>query len=142
MLNELKANFYFLYKDSGRSILYFWSIYIGFITAFLIITSITDNVTLMLSMALPAAIYTLIFGILFVKESFPYMIKYGSTRQGYFIAIAIFSAVFSLIMVTVNQIVSFLMNKIINYFQLTNVELQVFDDMFKEQYSTFTNRNI
>ncbi|PKR77169.1 hypothetical protein CEY16_10530 [Halalkalibacillus sediminis] len=103
MFHNVKANLYFMAKDTLNSIVIFWSIYLLFIAAFLLLASYTPNSTIMMTTVLPAVIFTVIFGIMLVKETFPYIIKLGSTRHTYFVSVLVYIILFAIVMTIISQ---------------------------------------
>jgi hypothetical protein len=109
MLKEMKAILYYLAVDMRFSFIVFWSILLASITVlFIVVLSFDTNMVLSTSMAI--YIFCGITGFLTTKETFPYCIKLGATRNQYLLSILVYGAVvafvFSLIHVIVQQIFS------------------------------------
>lgn len=124
MLEQIKLNLYFFHKISWFSMLMFWSIYLGFV-AFMSVLALSfqnSDITFMGVNAVPSLIFTFIFGLLFLKDSFPHVIKLGVNRNSYVISLFIFILVFTVVMVTVSQLSLFAINKWIELFSIDNFQ--------------------
>lgn len=122
MLEQIKLNLYFFHKVSWVSILIFWSIYLGSV-AFMAVLALSfqnSDITFMGVNAMPSLIFTFIFGLLFLKDSFPHVIKLGVNRNSYVISLFIFILLFTAVMVTVSQLSLFVINKVIELLSIDN----------------------
>lgn len=123
MLNEMKAVLYYLAVDMRFSFKVFWSILIGSLIAMAIIVLSFDT-TMVVTTSIPIYIFCGITGFLTTKETFPYCIKLGATRNYYILSVlvycAVVAAVFSMIHVllynVMNQFVATAVNgKLLTY---------------------------
>lgn len=113
MYRDLRANLYFLINDFRFSIIVFWSIFIASVVLLFTISlsiSLDTNIILIPSMAI--FIYCGISGYLTVKDTFPFMIKMGSTRTAFVFSVIVFNAILAFIM----SAVSTFMTEMIQFF--------------------------
>ncbi|MEA3320194.1 MAG: DUF4052 family protein [Bacillota bacterium] len=113
MLRDMKAVLYYLAVDMRFSFMVFWSILIFSLTAmFVIVLSFDTNMIVSTSMAI--YIFCGITGFLTTKETFPYCIKFGATRNQYLLSVLIYctavAAVFSTIHVIIQSVFGWLVN--------------------------------
>jgi hypothetical protein len=109
----MKAVLYYLAVDMRFSFMVFWSILIFSLTAmFVIVLSFDTNMIVSTSMAI--YIFCGITGFLTTKETFPYCIKFGATRNQYLLSVLIYctavAAVFSTIHVIIQSVFGWLVN--------------------------------
>lgn len=92
MIREWKAISTYLIYDYSLSILTFWGFFVLSIPIFLTIASIFPGTTVVISAGMIIFIFCSISGFLMTKETFPSLIKLGSTRTSYVITASIFMA--------------------------------------------------
>src|SRR5690625_2496244 len=136
MLNNIKANLYFLYKESVSTIIIFWSIFLASLLMFFTIAVVLDgNVAFYLSTTIPVGIFTIIFGAMYVKETFPFAIKLGTTRANFIISVIIYSLIFTFVMAILNLLLVNLFDFLIERFSMgEEVVVTQFDPSFIEQF--------
>lgn len=119
MLNNIKANLYFLYKESFSTIIIFWVIFLASILVFFTAAVTFDGgISFQISTTIPVVIFTVIFGALYVKETFPYAVKLGTTRINFIASVAIYSIIYSAIMTALNLLFVNLFEYLIDRFNM------------------------
>ncbi|MFV8827849.1 hypothetical protein [Alkalihalobacterium sp. APHAB7] len=119
MFKDLKGHLLYFFYDHRYSVSIFWAILLLSTGIFFTISALNPATTVVFSMSLAIYFYCAINGFLMTKDTFPFLIKLGSTRNQYIMSAVIFNlilAVFmSVIAVFVNQLVMVANN-------LTNVD--------------------
>ncbi|MDE5415645.1 hypothetical protein [Alkalihalobacterium chitinilyticum] len=119
MFKDLKGHLLYFVYDHKFSVTIFWAVLILSSVVFFTISALNPATTVVFSMSLAIYFFCAINGFLMTKETFPFLIKLGSTRNQYIMSAIIFNfilAVFmSVIAVLVNQFVMAAKN-------LTNVD--------------------
>lgn len=105
MLAEIKHNLFYFYKLSIRTVLTFWVIYLGFVLLFMLLTIFTGGEIEFLGVnSMPVFIFMGIYGFLFLKESFPRVIRLGVTRKSYVFSALLFSVLLSIVMTILSNL--------------------------------------
>lgn len=113
MLKDMKAVLYYLAVDMRFSFMVFWSILLLSLTAmFLIVLSFDTNMVVSTSMAI--YIFCGITGFLTTKETFPYCIKFGATRNQYLLSVLIYCAVVAVVFSTVHVIIKSIFDRLVS----------------------------
>ncbi len=134
MIEQVKLNLYYFYKASWKTIAIFWSIYLGFVFALMLLTiAFQAEISFMGVSTLPSFIFTMIYGLIFFKETFPQAIKFGVNRQSYFISIWFYFIFFTIVMTIIGQVLLSVVNLITNIFSIDNFKFVGFN------YQTVTN---
>ncbi|MBM7542970.1 hypothetical protein [Amphibacillus cookii] len=121
MNNQIKNCLYYFYKFSFKTIIHFWLIYLGFIALFIGLAIMTDgSVEFMGVNALPSTIFMAIFGLIFFKDVFPYIVKFGVSRKFFIASTVIFSVLLTTMMISLNFIFLHFINWIIDIFKIEN----------------------
>lgn len=105
MIKELKANLMFFLYDHRFTISVFWSIFLVTSTIMFLIAYLSSNVQMGLSLEGAVYIFCGIAGFLTTKETFPYLIKLGSTRNMYVVSTMVFHVLLALFMSVVGLII-------------------------------------
>ncbi|WP_223703372.1 hypothetical protein [Sutcliffiella deserti] len=112
MLKDMRAVLYYLAVDMRFSFIVFWSIMILSITTmFLIVLSFDTNMIVVTSMAI--YIFCGITGFLTTKETFPYCIKLGATRNQYLLSVLIYCVIVATVFSTIHIIYLKIFNQIV-----------------------------
>ncbi|OLO39129.1 hypothetical protein BTR23_08680 [Alkalihalophilus pseudofirmus] len=119
MLKELKGNLSFFVYDHRYSVTIFWSVLLLSSVVFFVIAALNSDMYVGFSMSFAVFLFCAISGFLMTKETFPFLIKLGSTRNQY-----VFSAlVFNLILATFMSALAVIVNQLsIAMKSLTNVD--------------------
>lgn len=105
MTKDLKANLLYLIYDHRFSLTVFWSILLASTALIFIISLIFSNSDIGMSLSVAMYIFCGITGFVMTKETFPFLIKLGSTRNNYIFSVIIFNISLALFMVGVFAIV-------------------------------------
>jgi len=124
MLEQIKLNLYYFFKTSWLTIVTFWAIYLGFIglMAVIALSNKGGNITIIGFNVFPSLIFSFIFGIFFLKDTFPHVIKLGVDRYSYVLSLFSYIVLFTIIMTTISQISLFIIDKLITLFSLNNFQ--------------------
>lgn len=90
MINELKANLQYLIYDHRYSLTVFWLVLVASIIGFFVLALLANDTHVGLSINFAVYIFCGISGFLITKETFPYLIKLGTTRNMYVISAIVF----------------------------------------------------
>lgn len=132
MLKQVRLNLFYLYKTSIRSILLFWSIYLFFIGALLALTTIIGGGIQFIGVnVIPSFIFTIIFSIFFFKDTFPFLIKYGTNRHSYLISLVIFTLLYAVGMTILSHLVTNIIAQVVKLFQIENFIFLGMDESFE-----------
>ena len=125
MINEIKANVLYLMYDLRYSLTVFWAVLVASVIGFFSLALLVNNSHIGVSINFVIYIFCGISGFLITKETFPYLIKLGSTRNMYVTSAVIFHAVLAIFMSSMAT----LLIQIIKFLKLQgNVEnLQLFN---------------
>lgn len=138
MLSELRANLAYLIYDHRYSVTIFWSIFLLSLPLVLLIAYSTSTIgTVGISVDGAVYIFCIVTGILMTKETFPYLIKLGSTRVAYALSVFVFTILLSFFMSVVSVIVLSLVNlisldnlTIFNTLEVTTLAVTWFNSMW------------
>ncbi|MFA9458701.1 hypothetical protein ACERJO_18305 [Halalkalibacter sp. AB-rgal2] len=107
MYRDIRANTYFLYNDFRFSLVVFWSIFTASVLLlFALSLSFSLETTIIISPSMAIFFFCGFSGYLTVKDSFPFMIKMGSTRSSFVVSVMLFNLILSLFMATVSLIMT------------------------------------
>lgn len=121
MLKQVRNNLFYFYKNSIKSILLFWSIYLFFIGVLVVITFLAGGSAQFVGVnIIPSFIFTIVFSILFFKDTFPFVIKYGTNRHSYFISLVVFTILYSIGMTLLSLLTTTVIVQIIEIFNINN----------------------
>ncbi|MFC4388703.1 hypothetical protein ACFOZ1_12960 [Gracilibacillus marinus] len=122
MFTQIKFNLYYFLKYSYKTVLTFWLIFLGFLLFFLCITTLFQSfeIEFVGVNTLPSLIFTAIFAVLFFKETFPAIIKFGSSRTSYLFAYVLYLILFTITMSIISNVFLFAMGYIIDFFHIDN----------------------
>jgi ABC-2 type transport system permease protein len=113
-MKELKANLIYLMYDHRYSVTVFWSVLVASTALLFAVSYFINEAHMGLSLSLAIYIFCGITGFLITKETFPFLIKLGSTRNVFLLSALVFNlllAVFmSAVAVAVNQIIKVVVN--------------------------------
>jgi len=91
MIKELKANILYLYFDHRYSVMVFWSIFLLATAGILAIALFSREVQMSVSTSMAIYIFCGITGFMITKETFPFLIKLGSTRNSYVLSVVLYA---------------------------------------------------
>ena len=138
MLKQIQLNLFYFYKTSIKSIIYFWLVYIGVIGLLLIITTLSSGEMEFIGFnVIPSFIFTIIFSIFFFKDTFPFVIKYGTNRHSYLISFVLFTIIFAIMMTVLSLITTNLIGFITNFLEVDNFRFIGFHEGFVMPVSIF-----
>ncbi len=72
-------------------------------------------------------IFCVIYGVYFFRETFPHVVKFGITRNSYFVSLFIYVLLFSIIMTTISQLFIKMIDSIIEIFNIENFTFRGID---------------
>ncbi|MFN7251050.1 MAG: hypothetical protein ACK4M9_09685 [Anaerobacillus sp.] len=108
-MKELKANLVYLMYDHRYSITVFWSVLVASTAILFAVSYFISEAHMGLSLSLAIYIFCGITGFVLTKETFPYLIKLGSTRNVFLLSSIVFNVLLAVFMsavaVGVDQIV-------------------------------------
>ena len=131
MLKQIQLNLFYFYKTSIKSILSFWLIYIGVIALLLVITTFAGGSMEFVGFnIIPSFIFTIIFSIFFFKDTFPFVIKYGTNRHSYLLSFVLYTLLFAIGMTLLSQITTNLISWVIDLFEIDNFRFFGFHEGF------------
>lgn len=104
MLKDMKAVLYYLAVDMRFSFMVFWSILLLSLTAMYLIV-LSFDITMVVSTSMAIYIFCGIAGFLTTRETFPYCIKLGATRNQYMFNVLIYCAVVATVFSTIHVII-------------------------------------
>lgn len=108
-MKELKANLVYLIYDHRYSITVFWSVLVASTALLFAVSYFISEAHMGLSLSLAIYIFCAITGFLITKETFPFLIKLGSTRKTFLFSAIVFNVLLAVFMsavaVAVDQIV-------------------------------------
>ncbi|MBD8069479.1 hypothetical protein [Bacillus sp. PS06] len=123
MSKQFKGILYYLTLDYRFSFMMFWSILLASITVLLIITMSLNDTQITFSSALSIYIYSGISGFLLTKETFPYCVKLGSTRNNYILGTIFFSVFLAITMSFVHMIALSIFELVISLNNIENISI-------------------
>ncbi|MFC4401882.1 hypothetical protein [Gracilibacillus xinjiangensis] len=129
----MKFNLYYLLKSSWATVLIFWGIYTGFI-AFMFLLAISfqsSSIEIIGFNTLPSLIFTAVFASLFFKETFPSIIKYGTTRFSYLVSMIVYIVLYATVMTIISNILIMFINWFSDFFKITNFQFYGLDTSFE-----------
>lgn len=139
MISEIKKSLYYLYKLSFRTVLIFWLVYLGIMGLFMILAvTAGGGIEFFGVNSLPSLIFMCIHGVIFFKDGFPFVIKYGVSRQGFLSTLFVFSIILSSIMTGLSYLFVRLINWIVELFSIENFDFVALD---MGEYVTLTDHN-
>jgi hypothetical protein len=114
MLKEMYAILYYLAVDMRFSFMVFWSILLASIGAmFILVVSFETNMVMATSITI--YIFCGITGFLTTKETFPFCIKLGGTRNQYLLSIIVYGAGVALIFSFLHVVILNIFNKLVEF---------------------------
>lgn len=105
MVKGIKANLLYLIYDHRFSLTVFWSILLSATTGIFLIAFIFSITNTSISLSVAIYIFCGITGFLITKETFPFLIKLGSTRNNYIFSAVVFNMILAIIMTIFMSIV-------------------------------------
>ncbi|MFD1019386.1 hypothetical protein [Thalassobacillus hwangdonensis] len=106
MFNDLKAMLYFLTTDFRFGLTIFWSIFLASTGVLYLLTFSFNDVTIIVSSSLAIYIYCGISGFLMTKETLPFCLKMGTTRNRYFSGVIVFNLILGAFMAFISSTLS------------------------------------
>jgi ABC-2 type transport system permease protein len=100
-MKELKANLVYLMYDHRYSITVFWSVLVASTALLFAVSYFISAAYMGLSLSLAIYIFCGITGFVLTKETFPYLIKLGSTRNVFLLSSILFNVSLAVFMSTV-----------------------------------------
>jgi ABC-2 type transport system permease protein len=108
MSRDIRALLYYFMADYRFSLTVFWSILLSSIVLLFIIALSFGETMVGVSSSLAIYIFCAISGFLMTKETFPFCIKLGSTRNSYVVSAFIFNVLTAVFMATIHLVASLL----------------------------------
>jgi len=106
MSRDIRALLYYFMADFRFSLTVFWSILLSSIVLLFIIALSFGETMVGVSSSIAIYIFCAISGFLMTKETFPFCIKLGSTRNSYVLSVFIFNVFIAVFMATIHLVVS------------------------------------
>ncbi|WP_078555276.1 hypothetical protein [Bacillus alkalicellulosilyticus] len=135
MVKEWKSISMYLFYDNLLSILTFWGFFILSIPIFITIAYMFPGTTIVISAGMIIFIFCSIAGFLMTKETFPSLIKLGTTRTSYVIVTSLFMAGIALTMTIIALIATLAVASfapenvsLVSMTNLTNLESTWYND--------------
>jgi ABC-2 type transport system permease protein len=123
MFKDFKAILFYLTFDFRFSLIVFWSIlFASMITLFLIGNSF-EGTNILFSSGFSVYVYCAISGFLITKETFPYCVKLGSTRNTYFLGAIVFNGLLALFMALIHLAALSLFKWFVELSQMDNMSI-------------------
>ncbi|WP_163538034.1 hypothetical protein [Gracilibacillus sp. YIM 98692] len=123
MFHQVKLNLYYFFKTSWMTILSFWFIFLASVLVLLIMTvSLGGEMEFSGFNTFPSLIFTMIYGSIFFRETFPHVIKFGLSRLSYTISLVIYLFLFAIVMIILSQLVIQFIGLIIDLFAIENFQ--------------------
>jgi len=98
MLKDMKAILYYFTLDYRFTFIVFWGILVSTLVGFTFISSLFEESSVIVFTGPIAFIFCAICGLNMTKETFPFCIKMGITRNQYIMSAGIFMVLFSTVM--------------------------------------------
>ncbi|MCD5322345.1 MULTISPECIES: hypothetical protein [Pontibacillus] len=121
MLKDLRAVLYYLIVDYRFSFMVFFSIMSASLIVLAGISLVAEGTTIYVFLSVITLWFSFICGFNMTRETFPFLIKMGITRNQYILGGALFTGVFSLAISIMVFIIQHIMNAFIDVANLTNI---------------------
>ncbi|SDB93783.1 ABC-2 type transport system permease protein [Pelagirhabdus alkalitolerans] len=139
MDSELKSTLYYFYKYSYKTVMIFWLVYFGFIALFMTLALTTQGTVEFQGVnTLPSTIFMIIFGMLCIKDVFPFVIKFGVSRQKFTLATLVYALMLSTFMLVANHGFFIVTDNLIDVLNINNFNFVSFN---ADQYAPLINGN-
>ncbi|SER48404.1 hypothetical protein SAMN04487944_10534 [Gracilibacillus ureilyticus] len=133
MVQQIKFNMYYLLKSSWSTILIFWGIYTGFIALMFIMAFSfqSSDIEFIGFNTIPSMIFTTVFALLLFKETFPSIIKYGTTRLSYIFSMLVYVILYAVVMTVISNLLIVLIHRFGKVLNITNFQFYGLDTSFQ-----------
>ncbi|MFC4321927.1 hypothetical protein [Litchfieldia salsa] len=123
MSKDLKAILYYFAVDFRFSLIVFWSILLASMVTLFMIGNSFEGTKILFSSGFSVYIYCAISGFLITKETFPYCVKLGSTRNNYFLGAILFNILLALFMAIIHLSALSLFKWFVELSQMENMSI-------------------
>ncbi|QOY34267.1 hypothetical protein AWH56_016205 [Anaerobacillus isosaccharinicus] len=124
-MKELRANLVYLIFDHRYSITVFWSVLVASTELLFAVSYFINEAHMGLSLSLAIYIFCGITGFLITKETFPFLIKLGSTRNVFLLSALVFNVLLAFFMAAVAVAVNHFIKIVVKVVNVAN--FQIFD---------------
>ncbi|MGV6999365.1 hypothetical protein ACWA2C_11755 [Priestia megaterium] len=127
MKGQFAAISYSLYVELKYLMIRFWTILLAFVVVdILVFSQVNEHLLLVTSM--PQYIFSGIVSFIIIRKSFSFCLKLGATRKAYLLTMTCVFALFEIVMSLINVVIMSISIKVINSFNLMNVQLYYASD--------------